>query len=648
MRLCGLDAVAGVYRQELPALQRLCRQSAGHVGRRVVRDVRRSAGQAAADRRFPRDRRPRHGRLGPALRTQGRHAGRRRTGRHGGFVPGLRRDSRRRLRGRGRNRFRVRLDDQAVPGRHGARRAGLGPVGDSGLVASLRLHQRRRHEPGVVCPRAGQPGEEAGGRDAGAIEPPGRTARPRAGRSRFRAALGRPRVAEPAGSARQLGRAELVAHRRPSVPGGVGGRRAGVLYLPRRAAGTESGTENPGAADHRRRREQRACGTKSRPTRWACRSCRSAGTKARRWAPPCWPATASGCSAAWTRLPATGSRPAALSGRTGNGRATTSHALARYRRLLELLQEWAEPDRRTMNEPAIRPPLTPQDAYPPADKPTMYFIGVTTHQSSIMKVFPRWAEYLSLGDVAIQGMNFRWHDEPANYRRAVAFIKDDPLSLGALVTTHKLDLLSACRDQFDRLDQFAELMHEISSISKDGGAAGRDTPRTRSPAAWRWRRSCPSGIGSEPGRKPWCWAPAARRSPSRGTCCRPAHGGNRPVADHRHQPQPAASGRNPPVPRADRRRRSAGVPSYADAGSDRRDLGRAEAGFAGRSTRPGWARTLPARRSPTRRPGRNTASPGISTTAATWCSSTRPALSRTPGICRSKTAGFTSSTAGRA
>ena len=122
-----------------------------------------------------------------------------------------------------------------------------------------------------------------------------------------------------------------------------------------------------------------------------------------------------------------------------------------------------------MTEPKIRPALTPQDVYPAADKPTMYFIGVTTHQSSIMKVFPRWAEYLSLGDVAIQGLNFRWHDEPANYRRAVAFIKDDPSSLGALVTTHKLDLLSACRDQFDRLDQFADLMHEISSISKDDG-----------------------------------------------------------------------------------------------------------------------------------------------------------------------------------
>ena len=122
-----------------------------------------------------------------------------------------------------------------------------------------------------------------------------------------------------------------------------------------------------------------------------------------------------------------------------------------------------------MTEPAIRPPLTPEDTYPAAEQPTMYFIGVTTHKSSIMKVFPRWAEYLGLGDAVMQGMNFKWHDEPENYRQAVAFIKDDPLSLGALVTTHKLDLLKACRDQFDRLDEFAELMSEVSSISKDDG-----------------------------------------------------------------------------------------------------------------------------------------------------------------------------------
>jgi shikimate 5-dehydrogenase len=121
-----------------------------------------------------------------------------------------------------------------------------------------------------------------------------------------------------------------------------------------------------------------------------------------------------------------------------------------------------------MTETTTSSPLTPDRPFPAAEKPTMYFIGVTTHKSSIMKVFPRWAEYLELGDVTIRGVNLRWHDQPENYRKVVEFIRRDPLSLGALVTTHKIDLLSACRDQFDQLDPFAEQMGEISSISKDG------------------------------------------------------------------------------------------------------------------------------------------------------------------------------------
>ena len=35
--------------------------------------------------------------------------------------------------------------------------------------------------------------------------------------------------------------------------------------------------------------------------------------------------------------------------------------------------------------------------YVKADQPTFYFIGVTTGKSSIMKVFPEWAEFLGLG-----------------------------------------------------------------------------------------------------------------------------------------------------------------------------------------------------------------------------------------------------------
>lgn len=107
--------------------------------------------------------------------------------------------------------------------------------------------------------------------------------------------------------------------------------------------------------------------------------------------------------------------------------------------------------------------------YVPADKPTFYFIGVTTAQSSIMKVFPKWAEYLGLGDVAIKGIDMALHDAPERYREVVRFLKDDPLSRGALVTTHKLDLYAAAQDLFDEIDPHARLMAETSCISKRAG-----------------------------------------------------------------------------------------------------------------------------------------------------------------------------------
>jgi shikimate 5-dehydrogenase len=51
----------------------------------------------------------------------------------------------------------------------------------------------------------------------------------------------------------------------------------------------------------------------------------------------------------------------------------------------------------------------------------------------------------------------------------VNFLKNDPLSLGALVTTHKLDLFQACKDMFDVIDPHATLMAETSCISKRDG-----------------------------------------------------------------------------------------------------------------------------------------------------------------------------------
>jgi shikimate 5-dehydrogenase len=106
--------------------------------------------------------------------------------------------------------------------------------------------------------------------------------------------------------------------------------------------------------------------------------------------------------------------------------------------------------------------------FTPAVRPTIYFIGVTTGRSSIMQVFPRWAQALGLDDAEIKGFDLPLHAPVEQYRQVVDFIKRDPLSRGALVTTHKLDLFNACRDQFDYADPYAEKLGEVSSLSKRG------------------------------------------------------------------------------------------------------------------------------------------------------------------------------------
>ena len=85
-----------------------------------------------------------------------------------------------------------------------------------------------------------------------------------------------------------------------------------------------------------------------------------------------------------------------------------------------------------------------------------------------MNVFPRWAEALGI-DAVLVGIDRAIHADAEDYREVVDFIKHDPLSLGALVTTHKIDLLTAARDMFDGLDPYAEILGEVSSISKQDG-----------------------------------------------------------------------------------------------------------------------------------------------------------------------------------
>ncbi len=106
----------------------------------------------------------------------------------------------------------------------------------------------------------------------------------------------------------------------------------------------------------------------------------------------------------------------------------------------------------------------------PATRPTIYFIGVTTSKSSIMKVFPAWAQHLGLADAVIKGIDFPLHAPAGDYRQAVEFIKHDPLAAGALVTTHKIDLYKACQDLFEVIDPHACFMGETSCISKAQGS----------------------------------------------------------------------------------------------------------------------------------------------------------------------------------
>ncbi len=102
-------------------------------------------------------------------------------------------------------------------------------------------------------------------------------------------------------------------------------------------------------------------------------------------------------------------------------------------------------------------------------QPTFYFVGVTTSQSSIMKVFPRWMEAMDRSEVKMEGVDHELHDDRETYRQTVAQIKYDPLSLGALVTTHKIDVLQAAGDMFDVLHSSAQITGEISCISKRDG-----------------------------------------------------------------------------------------------------------------------------------------------------------------------------------
>jgi len=101
--------------------------------------------------------------------------------------------------------------------------------------------------------------------------------------------------------------------------------------------------------------------------------------------------------------------------------------------------------------------------------PTAYFFGVTTERSLSRRMFPLWAAILGLGNAQLVGVDLPVNGPPEVYRKAVHQIKRDPLSLGAVVTTHKINTLDAARDLFDDLTPEAQLTQEVASIYKRDG-----------------------------------------------------------------------------------------------------------------------------------------------------------------------------------
>ena len=76
-------------------------------------------------------------------------------------------------------------------------------------------------------------------------------------------------------------------------------------------------------------------------------------------------------------------------------------------------------------------------------------------------------EALGRPEVVLEGIDIEIHAAPDRYREVVAHIKREPLALGGLVTTHKIDLLAAASDLLDGLGPYAQATGEVSSIAKD-------------------------------------------------------------------------------------------------------------------------------------------------------------------------------------
>ncbi len=99
----------------------------------------------------------------------------------------------------------------------------------------------------------------------------------------------------------------------------------------------------------------------------------------------------------------------------------------------------------------------------------MGFVGVSTGGSSILRVFPLWADVLGLPARTLVGHDVPLDAPAQRYRDLVSAIAADDGEVGALVTTHKVAVHDAAADLFDELDEDARTFGEVSCIAQRDG-----------------------------------------------------------------------------------------------------------------------------------------------------------------------------------
>jgi shikimate 5-dehydrogenase len=94
---------------------------------------------------------------------------------------------------------------------------------------------------------------------------------------------------------------------------------------------------------------------------------------------------------------------------------------------------------------------------------------VTTAQSSVHKIFSKWAALAGVDGSELRGIDVPVDASPSQYRAAVETMRNDPDSWGGLVTTHKVSVFQHARDLFTGFDADAERLGEVNSIVRRPG-----------------------------------------------------------------------------------------------------------------------------------------------------------------------------------